>query len=331
MANHITNRDAVLRALREELVGPCPLGEEIDCAAAIQLDDPEMAYRPYRQRGTGEEILQRDPPTKRYGVGVLYPMEAPAEPEELEAQLPPPDGEAAPPQPGGEPEPLTASAVRDCEAIAARAERRLDEADSDDFDLSSANAYKPSSMAVSLLVHLPAGAELVAEAAGGRYAIKPVLLAGREREWWLRSPVRLTSRFRRAEFPATAPSYVAAFQASRENVDNLDVRIELFARPYQGRPDDFLITVCLVNRQRAGLYLLLKGCRIKSAGSEHRRVACIVAAIALNDCLHVGWTLRQIFVQRPHKLDACNRCQGRIMPALKADCRAGFGVHSASA
>ncbi len=252
MANHITNRDAVLRALREELVGPCPLGEEIDCAAAIQLDDPEMAYRPYRQRGTGEEILQRDPPTKRYGVGVLYPMEAPAEPEELEAQLPPPDGEAAPPQPGGEPEPLTASAVRDCEAIAARAERRLDEADSDDFDLSSANAYKPSSMAVSLLVHLPAGAELVAEAAGGRYAIKPVLLAGREREWWLRSPVRLTSRFRRAEFPATAPSYVAAFQASRENVDNLDVRIELFARPYQGRPDDFLITVCLVNRQRAG-------------------------------------------------------------------------------
>lgn len=251
MADHIANRDAILRALREELVGPRPLGEEIDCTAGIQLDDPQAAYRPYRQRGTGEEILQRDPPTKRYGVGVLYPMEAPVAQEDLEAQLPPPDEEAAPPYQENAQEPLTASAVRDCEAIAARAEHRLPEADSDDFDLSSANAYKPSSMAVSLLVHLPEGAELVAEAAGGRYAIKPVLLAGREREWWLRSPVRLSCRFRRADFAATSPAYVAAHQAARENVDNLDVRIELFARPYQARPNEFLITVCLVNRQRA--------------------------------------------------------------------------------
>ena len=53
---HIANRDAVLRALREELVGPCPLGQEIDCAQAIRLEDAEAAYRPYRQLGSGEEI-----------------------------------------------------------------------------------------------------------------------------------------------------------------------------------------------------------------------------------------------------------------------------------
>src|SRR5271154_6766645 len=117
MADHIANRDAVLQALRQELVGPHPLGEEIDCAAAIQLDDAETAYRPYRQRGTGEEILQRDPPTKRYGVGVLYPMEVPIPPVELEAQLPPPDDEPAPPEQQNAREALTASAVHDCEEI----------------------------------------------------------------------------------------------------------------------------------------------------------------------------------------------------------------------
>jgi len=37
----------------------------------------------------------------------------------------------------------------------------------------------------------------------------------------------------------------------RENVEGLDVQIEVFARPYQSHPDMFLITVCLVNRQRA--------------------------------------------------------------------------------
>ena len=159
MPDHIANRDVILQALREELVGQCPVGEEIDCNAAIQLDDAEPAYRPYRQSRTGEEILQRDAPTKRYGVGVLYPVEALISPEELETQPPAPDEKVGPESPDSAPEPLTASAVRDCEAIAARAEHRLPEADSDDFDLSSANAYKPSSMAVSLLVRLSEGAE----------------------------------------------------------------------------------------------------------------------------------------------------------------------------
>jgi len=158
----------VLRALREELVGPCPLGQEIECAQAINLEDAETAYRPYRQFGSGEEILQRDSPTKRYGVGVLYPMEAPDPLDELDAQLPPSDEEAALQPPGNARETLAPTAVRDCEEIAARAEYRLPETDSDDFDLSSANTYKPSSMAVSLLVHLPQGGALIASASGGR-------------------------------------------------------------------------------------------------------------------------------------------------------------------
>jgi hypothetical protein len=265
MADHIANRDAVLRALCQELVGPCPLGHEIDCTGPIQLDDPEAAYRPYRQLGSAEEILQRDSPTKRYGVGVLYPMEAPVVPEELEAQLPPPEADAASAPPENAPETLSASAVKDCEAIAARAEHRLNDTDTDDFDLSSANAYKPSSMAVSLLVRLPHGAELTVEATGGRYATKPVMLVGRDREWWLRSPVRLVSQFSRAGFPGAGAGYAKAHDAVHHNVDGLDVRIELFARPYQSRPDQFLITVCLVNRQPADGRLDLQSlfqCRI---------------------------------------------------------------------
>ncbi len=247
---HIANRDSVLRALREELVGPCPLGQEIDCAQAIHLEDAETAYRPYRQLGSGEEILQRDSPTKRYGVGVLYPRPAAGEvAPELETQLPQQDDNSLPPPPENAGEILAATAVHDCETIAARSEYRLPEADSDDFDLSSANTYKPSSMAVSLLVRLPEGTELIAVATGGRYAARPVTLIGRERDWWLRSPVRLESRFHRADFPTTN-GYVSARDPVRENVNNLDVHLELFARPYLSRPDEFLITVCLVNRQQ---------------------------------------------------------------------------------
>src|SRR5690606_28988902 len=69
-----------------------------------------------------------------------------------------------------------------------------------------------------------------------------------ERDWWLRSPVRLQSRFHREDFPATN-AYVAARDPVRENVANLDVQVEVFARPSRSQSDEFLVTVCLVNRQ----------------------------------------------------------------------------------
>jgi len=224
---NIANRDAVLRALREELVGPCPLGQEIDCAQVIHLEDAETAYRPYRQIGSGEEILQRNSPTKRYGVGVLYPREAPAPSEELDAQLPTPGAETTLPPSGSAREPLTPSAMHDCDVIAARTANRLPETDSEDLDLSTANTYKPSSMAVSLLVSLPEGATLIATASGGRY--RPITASlprprGREerqenreagvaatpesyeRTWWLRSPVRLEAIFTARISPLPTPT-----------------------------------------------------------------------------------------------------------------------------
>ena len=181
---------------------------------------------------------------------MLYPTEVQIEPEELEAQ--PPEFVAdVGAQSDATREPLSTSAVRDCDSISARYGRNLPEADSEDFDISSANAYKPSSMAVSFLVQLPMGAEIVVTASGGRYVRKAVMLLGNERDWWLRSPVRLVSRFLRGDFPSSNPSYVQAHDPVLENVENLDVRIELFARPSDSVPHGFLVTVCLINRQQA--------------------------------------------------------------------------------
>ena len=73
MPNHFENRNGILNSLREELVGPSPTGMEIDCTVSIKFEDPKEAYKPWRQKGSGDEILQRDSPSKRYGIGVLYP------------------------------------------------------------------------------------------------------------------------------------------------------------------------------------------------------------------------------------------------------------------
>src|SRR5260370_8937901 len=79
MPDYAGGRDIILRALKAELVGPSPQGREIDCTQPISFDDPKQSYGPWRQQGSGEEILLRDPPCKRYGVGVLYPLCTPVE------------------------------------------------------------------------------------------------------------------------------------------------------------------------------------------------------------------------------------------------------------
>ena len=79
MANYVKGRTVVLQALKEELVGPSPQGKEIDCSQPVSFVDAKQAYGPWQQKGSGEEILIRDTPVKRYGVGVLYPMGTPTE------------------------------------------------------------------------------------------------------------------------------------------------------------------------------------------------------------------------------------------------------------
>ena len=46
MAKHMENRAQLIKSLREELVGPSPQGEELDCAGDIRFEDARKSYGP---------------------------------------------------------------------------------------------------------------------------------------------------------------------------------------------------------------------------------------------------------------------------------------------
>ena len=77
MTDHIEGREQIIDALRQELVGPSPAGAPLDVSHPIVFDTAKDSYGPWAEAGTGQEILQRDAPTKRYGIGVLYPAAIP--------------------------------------------------------------------------------------------------------------------------------------------------------------------------------------------------------------------------------------------------------------
>src|ERR1700747_472967 len=144
--SNVANRPRVLEQLRQELVGPDPRGNELDCSTAVTFATKEESYGPWCEKGTGEEILQRDPPSKRYGIGVLYPLETVDQDDAgLGAQLvqstaDEPEVEIAAPSSD---DTLTVEARKNLEEIEKRASGPSRELDADDLDLSSANTYRP--------------------------------------------------------------------------------------------------------------------------------------------------------------------------------------------
>ena len=253
MVDHIANRDVIISRLKEELVGPSPLGDAIDCTQPIIFEDTESSYGPWRQKGSGEEILLRDPPSKRYGIGVLFPLGTTAEDDrqgELQSvEAAPRDATAGEQIDRASESSISDEALTQTEVINRRVDYVSDE--TDDFDLSSANSYRPSSMGISLLAELPHDAVLVVEATGGRYHQKELTVAGKTRIWWLRSKVRLRAEFAADALHVANASPVKPTICEGENLDGLELSIEVFSRP-QGVARQYLLTICLVNRQPAG-------------------------------------------------------------------------------
>lgn len=246
MTNHVANRLQMLDLLRRELVGPDPAGDEL---TTVSFEKKEDAYRPFRMKGSGEEILQRDRPTKRYGVGVLYPLESLAGEA---ADLNTPDGVRDEDQPAAE-KAITEGARKELDRREDQLAKAKDIADADDFDLSLANAYRPSSMGVTFLAELPKGSALRVELSGARYEQFEVTIAGSKRNWWRRIPVHGVAMFDGDSVARGGGRITPSPPEINGLIADLALKVEVRARPFDpgnGVPKS-LVTVCLVNRSRS--------------------------------------------------------------------------------
>jgi hypothetical protein len=252
MSDHLENRDLVCNVLMRELVGPNPVGEVLQTSPTPVFVDQSASYGPWQDAG-GQEILQRDRPSKRYGIGVLYPFETV---DKDVADLPPEsDAETASDgtdqlEKRDEQQVLSADARKEIDSLERIEGIGKAELDDEDLDLTSANTYRPSSMAVSFATILPEGADVVVLVTGGRYKKLDVQIAGTARTWWLRSSIKMTATFKAATLSRVRNRLVTPDVLQVENLEGLDMRVEIYCRP---APEDavHLLTVCLVNRKPA--------------------------------------------------------------------------------
>jgi len=230
--------------LREELIGPSTLGAHINEDTEIAFATWKDAQGPWRRKDSDEEILSNDPPSVRYGVGVLYPLSV----DLLDEFNSKPDDNYNNELKVDDERPLiTEDAVKDIDEIA----KRLDSAgenENDDFDLSSTNTRRPSSMAISFLAEIPDGASVVVEFTGGRYFGKEVRIAGKKRKWWLRHPISLTATCMADNLCRLPAVKCAPDSSTSTGLEGLPLNVEVYSRPFDGFARLRLLTVCVVNR-----------------------------------------------------------------------------------
>lgn len=246
----IEAREIVEAALRRELFGPVdgepPRGQPLTInAGVVQFDTKDASRGQFHDADTGQEILTSGSPLKRYGVGVLFagatvggsPVER-AEAYNAEAL----DG-------------VTGIAVSEDDLIGPpieiQGQVRYDVADSDDFDLTDANSFKPSAMAVSFEASAADVGSLSVEVVGARYEKLTVHIPGVAKpvEWWARRPFQAVGTIsgRTVLHETNRLKIVDVESPTGEGPFPLAVR--LFSRQVPGAVDSALriITVAVVN------------------------------------------------------------------------------------
>lgn len=199
---NLANREQMLTRLRAEIVGPDPAGTPVSLADRQAMTWEE--YRIPRMQADGQEIVWQDPPTKRFGAGILFPLGA-TEQTVVNAT----EGEEAIPEnvPGGE---LGLSADEAPLALERASSFGKPTDDPEEEDVTLANAFRPSAIGISFLADLASeadgisielvnvgrvGLEKTIEQPCGVYALLTLQVGGgvgkqpTPRKVWLRKPV----------------------------------------------------------------------------------------------------------------------------------------------
>lgn len=243
-------RAIVEAELRRELFGPLgseePSGKPVDCSSGtLTFATAEESRGQFHDGATMQEILTIGTPLTRYGIGVLYSGAAIGGTAIGESGEEDVDLTGIPGVARNEEDP-------DGPPVEIRGSLRHDEADSDDFDLTDANSFKPSAMAISFQCRVSDVGSLAVTVTGAHYERISVYIPGVSKavDWWRRRPFTLSG---------SVPGSVLVNETYRLKIvdttpegdpPGIAPTTRVFSRPVPGvdDPELRLVTVAVVNQ-----------------------------------------------------------------------------------
>ncbi|BDR52214.1 DNA helicase [Bombiscardovia nodaiensis] len=253
-------RSIVEDAVRRELFGPKPgerpRGNPLDCSRGkIIFPSGTKIENIYHDQATGEEILTQGDPLHRYGVGVLHPAvftkdRTIDDKQSIEETL---DEETPIPGLPTDDEDLSDDEVPSRNPALDSTSSESPE-DADDFDLSDANHFKPSAMAISFKGRFAKEGLFNVTVTGAYYDKLNVSVNVNDttylKQWWVRRPFKLDGSIDYGALTAKKRLIeVNLSPVGSEDVPRISPKLQAFIRPVPDESDEEvqLLTVSVSN------------------------------------------------------------------------------------
>ena len=248
-------REIIEASVRRELFGPAddepPVGTPIDCSSGtIHFESQEASRGQFHDATTFQEILTQSSPLRRYGIGVLHGGATQRGTAVSNDGVGTDDTDIA-----------WVSGLSDSDEtldgppVEVKGVLHHDEADSDDFDLTDANTFKPSAMAVSIKCRVPSSGSLRIRVRGAYYDRIVVHIPGLKRplDWWLRRPFELVGTVPGRVLLAETHRLKTISMAPTGEQPRLAPTTQVYSRPVPGEsePDLRLVTIAVANQAAA--------------------------------------------------------------------------------
>lgn len=213
-------REQIIDFLRRELVGPDPI--------------PPLVQE------NGEEILENDSPTVRYGAGVLFPKQTQIQESEREDS-----GETE--SVGEEPIDDDKAQAEPEKTVGATLDVSRDETTEEAVGL--ANSFKPSAMGISFLAEISDNG-LIVEISAGKYKTESVMVDGREKRRFPRTAISSRVMLTADELKGdTAETFRKDVLSEDGNATGLEIFV--LSRPEsigESGTERRLVTISLINK-----------------------------------------------------------------------------------
>ena len=232
---HSQNRDKLIDFLKTDLIGPMTNNksldfEELDTSKKIVFNNAEDAFKLFKDKETGEEILHmpqryRFNPLHTYTSGVLYSRnEKFSSIEDLDSDNLDPDN--------SEEENLEDEDNK-IELIEPKFQNRFDEQEdlTGDIDIGAVNEKKPNAMAISFLANVNNNTEVIIDLSGGSYQPLATYMPKSETKKQVKDTVVPEENF---EIENLLDSKVWWLNISGENYKKVVERGTLFSPNYEG-------------------------------------------------------------------------------------------------
>ena len=263
---NLANRERMLTRLRAEVIGPDPAGTPMALVEKQSMSWEE--FRTARRQLDGEEIVWQDPPTKRFGAGILFPQGA----DELLAERAAEAGGHLPPD---SPDLRPDGVQQDGAAQDADRPTQFNNGDeADEEDVTLANSFRPSAIGLSFLADLGQesqgfcvelvnvgriAADRTVESPCGTYrsiALDVGTTLGKRgavRKVWLRQAVTDAEGRVPTRQIATEDILRAEKPIRLQFVESLGLELVIVSRAWRGAPTENhrIVTVSAVNTKRA--------------------------------------------------------------------------------